>query len=198
MSEAEPPVLAADAESRLLWDTVAGALAHDLAMMKAKVLVVLNPAAAPDDELADWDLWGPFLLCVALVVLLAWPARAPDALSELGGVVAIALLGSCGASANLVLLGSELAFLQGLRARILPRPDHRRGARVRGAAALRRPRRARARLPVLGGARPRADVRPAHRRRAQGARHRALRRRLRHPRLGHRHPPLKACLKKPK
>mmetsp|Transcript_40540 Transcript_40540/g.82876 ORF Transcript_40540/g.82876 Transcript_40540/m.82876 type:complete len:313 (+) Transcript_40540:29-967(+) len=95
---------------------------RDLMMVWNKLKKVVMPSADTKDELRNWDLWGPLLLCLLLAILLSIDesssASSKEA-QERSAVVFSSLLGvvSVGAvivTINAKLLGGNVSFFQNI------------------------------------------------------------------------------------
>jgi hypothetical protein len=75
---------------------------------------VINPNVQSENALRDWDLWGPFLLCLLLAILLSISAPPGQAAQLFTGVFTIVTFGAIIATCNIMLLGSSVEFFQGI------------------------------------------------------------------------------------
>jgi hypothetical protein len=97
---------------------------RDLRAIGEKLRYVLLPGSRHDHMrgLRDWDLWGPFLLCMILSVLLSFQAGSIGANSVNGGdsqsgyvfamVFVLVWVGSAIVTVNAVLLKGRVSFFQ--------------------------------------------------------------------------------------
>ncbi|KAH7106374.1 hypothetical protein BKA62DRAFT_747567 [Auriculariales sp. MPI-PUGE-AT-0066] len=97
-------------------EPVTTTIARDLVSIYRKLVQVLYPLKSDDGRaaLADWDLWGPLVLCLLLGVMLSVNAPASQALGVFTGVVVIISLGSVVVTIQTKLLGGRVSFFQGL------------------------------------------------------------------------------------
>ncbi|KAI0091253.1 Yip1-domain-containing protein [Irpex rosettiformis] len=91
-------------------------IGRDLLSIYTKLVQVLYPpkGGASREVLRDWDLWGPFVLCLLLGILLSLKAPASQSLGIFTSVVAIISLGSLVVTIQAKLLGGRVSFFQGL------------------------------------------------------------------------------------
>ncbi|KIY46907.1 Yip1 domain-containing protein, partial [Fistulina hepatica ATCC 64428] len=96
-------------------EPVTTTIARDLKSIYTKLIQVLYPRRATGREvLRDWDLWGPFLLCLFLGITLSVNAPPSQSLGVFTGVVTIIALGSLAVTVQAKLLGGRVSFFQGL------------------------------------------------------------------------------------
>ncbi|KAI0342785.1 Yip1-domain-containing protein [Trametopsis cervina] len=91
-------------------------IGRDLLSIYTKLVQVLYPprGGASREVLRDWDLWGPFVLCLLLGILLSVNAPAAQSLGVFTSVVVIISLGSLVITVQAKLLGGRVSFFQGL------------------------------------------------------------------------------------
>jgi hypothetical protein len=83
---------------------------RDLREVEAKLRLLFDPTAQLETALRDWDLWGPFMLCLFLAITA--PNGQTSAL--FAGVFSIVTFGGGVAPLNIVLMGRSVAFFQWL------------------------------------------------------------------------------------
>jgi len=92
-----------------IWRT----LARDALVVRKNMTAVLLPTNFHADgarRLREWDLWGPLVFVLALSALLS--RGATSASETFGTVFATVGIGACALTANAVLLGGRIIFLQ--------------------------------------------------------------------------------------
>ncbi|EKM58334.1 uncharacterized protein PHACADRAFT_252582 [Phanerochaete carnosa HHB-10118-sp] len=97
-------------------EPVTTTIGRDLLSIYTKLVQVLYPprGGASREVLRDWDLWGPFLFCLTLGILLSVNASASQSLGVFSSVVAIISSGSLVVTIQAKLLGGRVSFFQGL------------------------------------------------------------------------------------
>ncbi|KAI0690161.1 Yip1-domain-containing protein [Cytidiella melzeri] len=97
-------------------EPVTATIGRDLLSIYTKLVQVLYPprGGGSREVLRDWDLWGPFVLCLLLGVLLSVNAPASQSLGVFTSVVVIISLGSLVVTVQAKLLGGRVSFFQGL------------------------------------------------------------------------------------
>eukprot|EP01060_Flectonema_neradi_P006228 TRINITY_DN1416_c2_g1_i2.p1 TRINITY_DN1416_c2_g1~~TRINITY_DN1416_c2_g1_i2.p1 ORF type:complete len:182 (+),score=6.79 TRINITY_DN1416_c2_g1_i2:1033-1578(+) len=94
-------------------EPVSETLLRDLRSIARKLRIVINPCAKnTTNELADWDLWGPLLLCLAFASLIQ--VQTGTKTSIFGGVFAFFWLGSGVVTLQSKFLGGKISFFQTL------------------------------------------------------------------------------------
>eukprot|EP00672_Neobodo_designis_P027257 CAMPEP_0174838746 /NCGR_PEP_ID=MMETSP1114-20130205/7600_1 /TAXON_ID=312471 /ORGANISM="Neobodo designis, Strain CCAP 1951/1" /LENGTH=185 /DNA_ID=CAMNT_0016072851 /DNA_START=45 /DNA_END=602 /DNA_ORIENTATION=+ len=93
-------------------EPVIDTLCRDLRAIGRKVAIVALPMLGGENELRDWDLWGPLVLCMILAMILGGSAG-----SDQGSLVFVAVfiavsLGSAVVTLNAKFLGARLSFFQ--------------------------------------------------------------------------------------
>lgn len=94
-----------------VWTTVM----RDVRMVAAKLKIVLSlhaPAETVKQELQNWDLWGPLVLCLVLSLLLSLSAPEDQKSLVFSSVFAIVWIGAAVVTANAQLLGGQISFFQ--------------------------------------------------------------------------------------
>ncbi|KAF9533851.1 hypothetical protein CPB83DRAFT_411984 [Crepidotus variabilis] len=96
-------------------EPVSKTILRDLRSIYSKLIQVLYPRRAQGREvLRDWDLWGPFLLCLCLSIMLSVDAPPTQSLGVFSSVIAICSLGALAVTVQAKLLGGRVSFFQGL------------------------------------------------------------------------------------
>lgn len=95
-------------------EPVSETILRDLRLVGRRLLMVVVPSISRREmraELRDWDLWGPFFLCMSLAVLLSiW---AHDEASIVFSVIfVIVWVGAAVITVNGQLLGGKISFFQ--------------------------------------------------------------------------------------
>lgn len=103
-----PPVV----DESTLDEPICSTIARDAKAIVRKVAIVAIPMLGRENELHDWDLWGPLVLCLILAIILSAKAA-----SDQGGLVFTAVfmlvwLGSGIVTFNAKFLGARLSFFQ--------------------------------------------------------------------------------------
>jgi hypothetical protein len=83
---------------------------RDLKSIGRKCLVVLLPPLGGQNELRDWDLWGPLVLCIILATTLGTAAGADQSGLVFTAIFVIVWLGSGFVTLNAQFLGGTLSF----------------------------------------------------------------------------------------
>lgn len=95
-------------------EPVSETILRDLRLVGRRLLMVVMPAISRSEmraELRDWDLWGPFFLCMSLAVTLSLTAH--DEASVVFSVIfVIVWIGAAVITLNGQLLGGKLSFFQ--------------------------------------------------------------------------------------
>lgn len=96
-----------------MWDTVK----RDLIRIWEKLRVVINPIRIfkPENsdrskEIRNWDLWGPFLFCLVLAIVLSSGTNTEDKTLLFEIVFVIVWAGAAIISVNGQLLGGKISF----------------------------------------------------------------------------------------
>jgi hypothetical protein len=87
-------------------------LLRDFKAIGRKIAIVAIPWLGRDNELRDWDLWGPLLLCLILAMILGRSAADSQKAVVFTGVFALVWLGSAIVTLNAKFLGAKLSFFQ--------------------------------------------------------------------------------------
>ncbi|KAK7463526.1 hypothetical protein VKT23_006874 [Stygiomarasmius scandens] len=96
-------------------EPVSKTIMRDLMSIYAKLVQVVYPRKSSGREvLKDWDLWGPFILCLMLGIMLSINAPASQALNVFTSVIVICSLGALTVTVQAKLLGGRVSFFQGL------------------------------------------------------------------------------------
>lgn len=85
---------------------------RDLRAILRKMIIVVAPFMGRDNELRDWDLWGPLLLCLVLAVILGSSAASSQKGLVFSAVFMLIWLGSAMVTLNAKFLGAKLSFFQ--------------------------------------------------------------------------------------
>eukprot|EP00545_Synedropsis_sp_CCMP1620_P005730 CAMPEP_0119012790 /NCGR_PEP_ID=MMETSP1176-20130426/7596_1 /TAXON_ID=265551 /ORGANISM="Synedropsis recta cf, Strain CCMP1620" /LENGTH=240 /DNA_ID=CAMNT_0006965817 /DNA_START=58 /DNA_END=777 /DNA_ORIENTATION=+ len=64
------------------------------------------------DQLKDWDLWGPLIVCLTLSVILSFKAPTNQAALVFASVFLLVSVGSAAVTMNAQLLGGTISFFQ--------------------------------------------------------------------------------------
>ncbi|CAN8062836.1 unnamed protein product [Agarophyton chilense] len=95
-------------------EPVSETILRDLRLVGRRLLMVMIPSissSAKRAELRDWDLWGPFFLCMSLAVMLSITAH--DEASVVFSVIFVIIwVGAAVITINGQLLGGRLSFFQ--------------------------------------------------------------------------------------
>jgi hypothetical protein len=113
----ESPTIAAPSASGTLDEPIRDTVMRDIHMVVRKFKYVLFPTSGDTSQAGlskEWDLWGPFILCLVLSVILS--LQAPE---EFGGYVfalvfVLVCLGSGIVTVNAILLRGKLSVFQSL------------------------------------------------------------------------------------
>lgn len=90
-----------------VWDTVR----RDLTQIGIKLRHVLLPTES-QDQLREWDLWGPLLLCLVLAISMSWGASQTQKGLVFAAVFVIIWCGAGIVTVNGALLGGKISFFQ--------------------------------------------------------------------------------------
>jgi len=93
-------------------EPVSATVMRDLRMVGNKMMCVLNPRKANIQNLKDWDLWGPLILCLMLATLLSWFAPYEQKSLVFASVFVIIWCGAAVVTVNALLLGGNISFFQ--------------------------------------------------------------------------------------
>ncbi len=93
-------------------EPVCTTIARDLRAIGRKMLVVAIPPLGGDNELRDWDLWGPLLLCCILAMILGGAASSDQSGVVFSAVFVLIWLGSALVTINAKFLGGNVSFFQ--------------------------------------------------------------------------------------
>jgi hypothetical protein len=85
---------------------------RDLKAIARKVAIVAIPMLGRENELRDWDLWGPLLLCLMLALVLSSASSEDQRGVVFSAVFVVIWLGSAFVTINAKFLGSSLSFFQ--------------------------------------------------------------------------------------
>lgn len=85
---------------------------RDLKAIGQKLVVVVCPFLSNGEELRDWDLWGPLLLCLVLAIVLSTATGNSQGSLVFSAVFVLVWLGAAVVTLNAKLLGSSVAFFQ--------------------------------------------------------------------------------------
>ncbi|KAF5391621.1 hypothetical protein D9757_002407 [Collybiopsis confluens] len=96
-------------------EPVSQTIARDLLSIYSKLIQVVYPRRSGGREvLRDWDLWGPFILCLLLGIMLSLNAPPSQSLNVFTTVIVICSLGALVVTVQAKLLGGRVSFFQGL------------------------------------------------------------------------------------
>ena len=85
---------------------------RDLKAIVRKVAIVAVPMLGRENELRDWDLWGPLLLCLMLALVLSSATSENQRSVVFSAVFVLIWAGSALVTINAKFLGSSLSFFQ--------------------------------------------------------------------------------------
>ncbi|KAJ3823139.1 hypothetical protein F5880DRAFT_1569259 [Lentinula raphanica] len=96
-------------------EPVSQTITRDLLSIYSKLIQVVYPRRSSGREvLRDWDLWGPFMLCLLLGIMLSINAPQSQSLNVFTSVIVICSLGALAVTVQAKLLGGRVSFFQGL------------------------------------------------------------------------------------
>ncbi|KAJ3744475.1 hypothetical protein DFH05DRAFT_1495369 [Lentinula detonsa] len=96
-------------------EPVSQTIARDLLSIYSKLIQVVYPRRSSGREvLRDWDLWGPFMLCLLLGIMLSVNAPQSQSLNVFTSVIVVCSLGALAVTVQAKLLGGRVSFFQGL------------------------------------------------------------------------------------
>lgn len=87
-------------------------LLRDVKSVGRKLVAVVCPPLSTEDELRDWDLWGPLFLCLILAVILASASGESQGSTVFSVVFLVVWVGGMAVTVNAKLLGSKISFFQ--------------------------------------------------------------------------------------
>lgn len=93
-------------------EPVCDTIARDLKAIGRKIAIVGIPWLGKDNELRDWDLWGPLVLCLLLAIILGSTASNDQRGIVFAAVFMLVWLGSGIVTLNAKFLGAKLSFFQ--------------------------------------------------------------------------------------
>jgi hypothetical protein len=99
-------------EESTLDEPVIDTLCRDLKAIGRKMAVTALPMLGGDQELRDWDLWGPLLLCLTLAIILGGSAGSDQGSLVFVAVFVLVSIGSAVVTLNATFLGAKLSFFQ--------------------------------------------------------------------------------------
>lgn len=85
---------------------------RDLKAIGRKVAIVAVPWLGRENELRDWDLWGPLVLCLFLAMVMGGAAESSQQGIVFSAVFMLVWAGSALTTINAKLLGANLSFFQ--------------------------------------------------------------------------------------
>eukprot|EP00667_Euglena_gracilis_P023487 EG_transcript_26521 len=86
---------------------------RDLKAIGRKIKLVIGLESSNYNELRNWDLWGPLILCLFLAILLGLSNKAHDEKGQtFAGVFTTVSVGSAVVTLNAQFLGGHLSFFQ--------------------------------------------------------------------------------------
>jgi len=98
-------------ESGTLDEPVSETILRDLKKITVRVRHVLLPTSTTE-ELRNWDLWGPLILCLALACSMSFGSSDEDAALVFTAVFVIVWCGAAIVTVNAALLGGKISFFQ--------------------------------------------------------------------------------------
>jgi len=114
-----PPTTIGQGTATTLDEPVLSTILRDLKIIGVKLYYVLLPRGTGSKTLRDWDLWGPFILCFILALILSFSANGVttgglDSESGLvfSAVFVIVWVGAGVVTINTKLLGGKSSFFQ--------------------------------------------------------------------------------------
>lgn len=113
-NENDPLLSQNDSKRSVLKETVIESLKQDFEEIKSKIFLVISPKSQSENALQNWDLFGPLIMCVLLSVLLAATAPAGQMTLLFTGAYLIVSIGGSIVTANLILVGANVAFFQAM------------------------------------------------------------------------------------
>ncbi|EGR28222.1 hypothetical protein IMG5_181510 [Ichthyophthirius multifiliis] len=101
------------AAKNTLNESISETIMRDLRMIAHKLKYVLLPKMRQDkgQELKDWDLWGPLLLCITLAITLSL-ASSEQAETVFAIIFVVIWIGAGIVTLNAKLLGGKISFFQ--------------------------------------------------------------------------------------
>lgn len=99
-------------ELSTLDEPVLDTLLRDLKAIGRKIAIVALPMLGGENELRDWDLWGPLVLCLTLAMILGGAAGTQQGSLVFVAVFVLVSLGSAVVTLNAKFLGARLSFFQ--------------------------------------------------------------------------------------
>jgi hypothetical protein len=87
-------------------------LLRDLKAIGRKMAIVALPMLGGENELRDWDLWGPLALCLILAMILGGSAGSDQGSLVFVAVFVLVSIGSAVVTLNAKFLGARLSFFQ--------------------------------------------------------------------------------------
>lgn len=102
------PSLPTDTLDEPITDT----LVRDLKAIARKVSIVVLPMLGGENELRDWDLWGPLVLSLFLASILGASAAKDQGSLVFVAVFMLVTVGSAVVTLNAKFLGAHLSFFQ--------------------------------------------------------------------------------------
>ena len=103
---------AAPQTASTLDEPILATVARDLRAIGRKMLIVALPPLGGENELRDWDLWGPLLLCCILAMILGGAASSDQSGVVFSSVFVLIWLGSALVTINAKFLGGNVSFFQ--------------------------------------------------------------------------------------
>ena len=100
------------AMSDTLDEPVLSTVLRDLKAIGRKLFVVVTPFLGRDNELRNWDLWGPLLLSLFLAMVMGGSATESQKGTVFATVFVLITLGSGLVTINAKFLGAQLSFFQ--------------------------------------------------------------------------------------
>jgi hypothetical protein len=93
-------------------EPISETLLRDIKAIGRKVAIVAVPPLGGEEELRDWDLWGPLVLCLILASVLGSAAGHNQSGNVFVAVFMLVWVGSAIVTLNAKFLGAKLSFFQ--------------------------------------------------------------------------------------
>mmetsp|Transcript_24656 Transcript_24656/g.40596 ORF Transcript_24656/g.40596 Transcript_24656/m.40596 type:complete len:210 (+) Transcript_24656:116-745(+) len=93
-------------------ESVLTTISRDLKEIGTKLYLVLIPRKHSTNQLRNWDLWGPLLLCMMLAIMLSVEAPHVQSALVFSAVFVIIWCGSGVVTINALLLGGHISVFQ--------------------------------------------------------------------------------------
>ena len=93
-------------------EPVSETILRDLRQIGIRLKQVLVPSSDSDQELRNWDLWGPLIFCLMLAMSMSFGASDADSSLVFTAVFVIVWCGAAVVTVNAALLGGKISFFQ--------------------------------------------------------------------------------------